>query len=192
MQEILEKIFSSPRHFKEVAFFIRTKTSTGVDSLKSYLKISSKQIKKDLESLVKLGVLKRDARTLKYSANPNFFLFPELEKLFEKEFLLIQKNFARILNKSGNIKLLILSGELVKDLYAPTDMTVVGDRLKEKYIEKTIHELEKINGVELRYTIFNTKEFLYRFQVRDAFIKEILTRPRNVLINKDGFLDELI
>ena len=191
MQEILEKIFSSPRHFKEVVFFIRSKTSADVEALKKYLKNSSSQIKKDLESLVKLGVLKKDARTLKYSANQEFFLYEELEKLFEKEFLLIQKDFAKILNKSGNIKLLILSGELVKDLYAPTDMIVVGDRLKEKYIEKTISDLEKINGKELRYTIFDTKEFLYRVQMRDAFIKEILGRPRNVLIDHNGFLDKL-
>jgi len=192
MQEILEKIFSSPRYFKEVVFFIRAKMSADVDALKDHLKIPSAQIKKDLESLVKLGVLKKDARTLKYFANSDFFLYGELEKLFEKEFLLIQKNFGKILNKSGNIKVLILSGELVKDFYAPTDMIVVGDRLKEKYIEKTILELEKINGKQLRYTIFNTKEFLYRVQMRDAFIKEILGRPRNVLINHNGFLDKLI
>ena len=67
-----------------------------------------------------------------------------------------------------------------------------GGSAKGEKIEKIISDLEKINGKQLRYTIFTTKEFLYRFQMRDAFIKEILTRPRNTLINKDGFLDELI
>ena len=192
MQGILEKIFNSPRYFKEIAFFIRVKTPVDFVEAGNHLKISPMQIKKDLGELVKLDVLKKDARTLKYFINTNFFLYKELENLFEKEFLLIQKDFAKILNKSGNIKLFIVSGQLVKDFYSQTDITIVGDRLKEKNIEKMILELEKINGKPLRYTIFGTKEFLYRFQVRDAFIKEILTRPRNVLINKDGFLEELI
>ena len=92
--------------------------------------------------------------------------------------------------KLGKINLLVFSGELVKDSFAQVDAVVVGDSVKEKEFAKIISSLEKSLGRELRYSIFSNKEFTYRFQMHDAFVRDILNRPKKILINNNDFLSQ--
>ena len=58
----------------------------------------------------------------------------------------------------------------------------MGDKLKRAKIERGIRKLEAEIGVELVYAIFETKEFIYRFNMYDKLVRDILDYPHEVLL----------
>src|SRR3990172_3344412 len=63
------------------------------------------------------------------------------------------------------------------------DLLLVGDNLNRRRIEDRIRTIEAEIGQELRYAIFTTPEFLYRLNMYDKLIREILDRPHERLID---------
>ena len=59
---------------------------------------------------------------------------------------------------------------------------IVGDKMNKAKIEKGVKRLEAEIGVELAYAIFNTKEFIYRLNMYDKLVRDILDFPHEVLV----------
>ena len=59
---------------------------------------------------------------------------------------------------------------------------IVGDNLKKVAIEGGIRKLEAEIGAELTYAVFNTKEFVYRLNMYDKLVRDILDFPHEVLL----------
>ena len=70
--------------------------------------------------------------------------------------------------------------------------------MKRGKIEEGIRKLEAEIGAELVYAIFDTKEFIYRLNMYDKLVRDILDYPHEVLLQakelshtltpKEGFL----
>jgi len=63
-------------------------------------------------------------------------------------------------------------------------MLIVGSHLKKKKLSSLIKDLEAEVGKEIDYVIMSPEEFQYRFDMYDRFLKDILERPHEKLINK--------
>jgi len=50
-------------------------------------------------------------------------------------------------------------------------------------------ELESEVGKEIQYAFMETKEFEYRYQMFDRFVRDIFEKPHEKLINKLGFVE---
>ena len=66
------------------------------------------------------------------------------------------------------------------------DLLVVGDNLKQGQLETTIKTIESEIGREIRYAVFETSEFNYRYSIFDKLIRDILDYPHEKIINKLG------
>lgn len=190
---VLQKIFSSPRRIQEVAVLVQSPSPLSMVQLKKYISISPAILQKDLTDLIRLEVVQkslRQGREVAYVANRSFVLYDELKRLFEKEILLSHKDFVRILEKQKGILTFILCGVLAGDPLAQTDIVVVGEKINESVMARLVTILESAHGRELRYTVFGAKEFADRFHMRDAFVRNIISRPHTSLMNKNEYLSQ--
>ena len=90
------------------------------------------------------------------------------------------------ISRAGKIKLLIIAGVFIKDPDSRIDLLVVGDELKNTQLDNIIKIIESEIGKEIRYAVFETKEFNYRLSMFDKLIRDLLDYPHEKIINKLG------
>ena len=54
--------------------------------------------------------------------------------------------------------------------------------MKKSKIEEEIRKLEAEIGTELKYSVFDTKDFIYRLNMYDKLVRDILDFPHEVLL----------
>ena len=123
-------------------------------------------------------------RTLVYYVDHDFRLFPELRDLITKDTVASRKKILLKVKRLGKIKLAILSGIFLNSDQARTDLLIVGDNIKKVRLEHFLAEIESEIGRSVQYTIMDTKEFAYRLNMYDKFLRDILEYPHEKLINK--------
>ena len=62
------------------------------------------------------------------------------------------------------------------------DLLIVGDKLKRGKIEEGIKKIEAEIGIELVYAVFETKEFIYRLNMYDKLVRDVLDYPHQVIL----------
>ena len=88
----------------------------------------------------------------------------------------------RHFKSAGKTKLLLVSGVFIKNKDSRVDLLIVGDKMKRGRIEETIRKLEAEIGAELTYAVFETKEFIYRVNMYDKLVRDILDFPHQILL----------
>lgn len=94
---------------------------------------------------------------------------------------------AEIIQKAGNVRLAIITGQFTLDNKSGVDIVVVGD-VNETNLDNAVTELEAQEKKDLRYVVFDTDEFIYRRQVNDRFVSDLKVAKKVVLIDKDNLL----
>ncbi len=161
-------------------------------------------VRRELNNLEKLGIIqvieeeedessvatvkkKKKAKKRKqkkyFQANDDFLLFDDLKSLFRKAKLLLEKDFVKNLENSGNFTYLALTGAFVGMNEAPTDMLIVG-RVNKTLLKKMISSFEKEVRRDIKYTVMDKEEFQYRFNIVDKFLYDILDCPKVVVVDK--------
>ena len=120
-----------------------------------------------------------------YQVDKSFVLYAEIKDLIVKAQLLYEKDFVEKMQKSGNVKLLILTGFFVNDQTKPVDLFAVG-RFNRRSINRIIKELERDLGREINYTILSINEFKYRRGITDVFLFDILEGNKITVIDELG------
>ena len=87
---------------------------------------------------------------------------------------------------------MIVSGVFIKNEDSRVDLLIVGDKMKRGKIEEGIRKLEAEIGAELVYAIFETKEFLYRLNMYDKLVRDIIDYPHEVLLQAKELSPTLI
>jgi hypothetical protein len=98
-----------------------------------------------------------------------------------------QDPFAEELQKTGNVHLLVYTGQFTRDETTGVDIVIVGD-VNNSQVEHLVSELEKTEKKELRYSIFSQSEFEYRKDVNDRFYANLKQAKKIVLVDKDKLL----
>ena len=88
----------------------------------------------------------------------------------------------------GRIKLVLVAGIFTQENGGENrvDILIVGENLKRNRIERALRDMESEVGKELSYAIFETKEFKYRMEVYDKFVRDIMDYPHRILLDKIG------
>jgi len=84
----------------------------------------------------------------------------------------------------GNIKFAVASGVFINEENCRIDLMVVGERINQNKLNNFIRKTEQHIGKEINYVVFSQKEFGYRMDVRDRFVRDILEEKHEVLIQK--------
>lgn len=201
--DILEKLFGSAGKVKIIKLFLMNPES-GFDSAEAALraKVSRNVARKEIYNLEKIGFLKtkyysksfkrqknRAIQILKRRVNgwalDSNFPYVEAISLFLSNINPFKhKDIVTKISRAGKIQLLIISGVFIKYEEARVDLLVVGDNLKLGMLENIIKVIESEIGKEIRYSVFETSEFKYRYSIFDKLTRDILDYPHEKIINK--------
>ncbi len=96
-----------------------------------------------------------------------------------------EKDFINKIIEEGKIKLFILTGLFVNNSNSIVDLFIVGRLHKDKFL-KTIKKLESELGREINYTILSHKEYLFRRDMTDVFLYNILEGNKIIVIDEYG------
>ena len=200
--EILGKLFGSPARVKIMRLFLLS-GGEGIETMDvaKRTKVNKNLARREISLLDGIHFIKqksfiKDIRLrdkIKKKKVKGWFLneaFPQLEifKVLLVGSELMDKNeIGNRFKKAGRIKLLAVAGIFVQDKDSRLDILVVGDGLKKGLVESIIKDIEAEIGKELLYAIFDTKEFIYRLNMYDKLIYDVLSYPHERIIEAREF-----
>ena len=179
--EILGKILGSPARVKIMRLFLLNKSKVFISkdvAIKS--RVNPNMARKEIRLLESIDFIKSKNKT--YFFNPAFKYTTEIEGLLINSDTLDTSIIEDSFKKVGRVKLLLISGIFIKNKDSRVDILIVGDNLKKGKIEETIRKFEAEIGAELVYTFFTTKDFLYRLNMYDKLVRDIIDFPHKVVI----------
>ena len=190
MKSALESMLSSKTRTKMLTLFLQNSNKEFyVRELTRKLDERINSVRRELSNLEGIGLLSSEEKDRKkyYSVNKKFLGFKELKDLITKISSAPRKKLIDGIESIGDLKFACLSGYFTNSS-SRVDLLIVGevDRTKLAYFLK---KLEKEKGKELDYTIMSEKEFKYRKDLGDGFLKSILDNECIVLIGKDDSVD---
>ena len=122
-----------------------------------------------------------DAKT--YMLDSRFPLFEELRILVAKASPIAEGEVVSKLNEVGKVRLALFSGLFVGKDTIPIDLFIVADDVVTPKFEAFVKELEADVGRPLNYTVMDTNEFTYRFNIYDRFVRNVFKHPHLRLID---------
>ncbi len=182
--EILEKILGNSARVKIMRLFLlnRGKSFKGKDVARRS-RVSLDTVRRELRLLASVNFIKKRSKTsLEWYFNPLFKYAGEFEDLLVRSDSLNKQKLLNNFKNVGRVKLLVVSGAFIKNDDSRVDLLIVGDKMKRGRIEEGVKRLEAEIGVELTYAVFDTKEFVYRLNMYDKLVRDILDYPHEVLL----------
>ena len=118
-----------------------------------------------------------------YKLNTTFIYLPNFKNLLlEKEELAPSEVYEHF-KKLGKIDLFLLSGVFQGRNGKEVDMVIVGKNLKKSKIEDKIGEIEGFLGAEIKYAIYDSEEFSYRYMMYDRFVRSLLVEDHILVVD---------
>jgi predicted HAD superfamily phosphohydrolase len=148
--------------------------------------------KKKKKKVKRVKRKKRKAKALKprtfYTLNRECEFYDELKTLLLK---ITPREFEKFTNRVsalGGVKLAVASGIFIDRKNSPADLVIVAKRIDQTKLTTLMRTLGIELGKELNYNVMSEKEFRYRRNMYDKFLRIILESPHIKLINKFGYL----
>jgi hypothetical protein len=179
--EILSKILGSGARVKIMRLFLLNKNKgfTTKDVSKRS-RVSPEVARRELRMLSSIGFIKK--RGENWGDGSLFKYGDAFEELLVRSDTLNTETILNNFKKVGRVRLVIISGIFIKNHDSRVDLLIVGDKMKKGKIEEGIKKIEAEIGAELVYAVFDTKEFLYRLNMYDKLVRDILDYPHEVLL----------
>jgi len=201
---MLEQLFGSKTRLKILRVFFReANKSFFVREISRQIGSQINAVRRELELLLRLDIIEEKEKTPKqqealssgkagatlrkyYQINPESIIYSEMHALLLKDKIIGQKEFIKELeHKTGDVKLLVMSGKFTGAENAPTDLLIVGN-IKPRTLSRLIEMYEKDLGFDIRYTIMNEDEFVDRRYVMDKFLYALFEADHLKVVNKLG------
>ncbi len=175
-------------------FLMNPETKFTVKELSIRSKISLAILRRELLQLKKAGLIK-DAvlsvtnsrggvkKTKAVILNPSFSHKKTLADLILENSTLNRQALLKKMKATGKLKLLVLSGILTGVTEGQLDILIVGKDIESKKVDRAIREIEAEIGRELAYAVFDTDDFIYRMNMYDKLIADVLDYPHERLID---------
>lgn len=186
-----------------------------LDDIVARSKVGTKEVTQELASLTGIGFLRKRKAVLTvtplpkkgvtktgkpralpkprkvkkdvWKLNNSFPVVDTLKSLLIDSGLVTSDQMPALFKSSGNIRLLVLTGILIKAPERQLDVLVVGDKMDRRKFDSAIQKLEAEVGKELRYALFTTEEFKYRIKMYDHLIHDVLKNRHERVIDKLAF-----
>lgn len=187
LEPTLDILFDSPVRTRLLKLFLYNPEENFESKIISRkLNLKSYQTNKHLNDLVALEFLIRknikDKKTFK--VNQGFEFYDELKELVAKASPASKEKMLSRLKGLGKVKLALLAGIFINSDTSRADILIVGDNIKPAKFNSFIKNLEAEVGKEINHALMTTKEFYYRHDMYDRFIRDLLDFKHEKLINK--------
>jgi len=211
---MIEQLFGSKTRVKLLQLFYQNPNrSFYVREITRKIEEQINSVRRELANLLSIGIITSDTTNnrLYYEVNQSFEHYAELASIFGGKHYKANKKataakdveesvdteaatnqvaldpFVQELIKTGNVRLVVYTGQFTRDDSTGVDILIVGD-VNYSAIDHLITELETAEKKDLRYSVFSLDEFKYRKQVNDRFISNILGAKKITFIDKDKLL----
>ena len=183
---MLKEIFSSNTRVKLLrTFLLNPGEEYFIRELTRMLDEQINSIRRELDNLKKIGLLKARSKDRKkyYHVNEDFIVYNELRNIFTKASS-FDTNIVKRLKKMGDLDLIVFSGVFLGEPETKqVDLLLVGEIDKNELQNYIRSELNFDR--EIKYSILQKEDFLYRFGLNDKFIKEMVRNNKNIIpLNK--------
>ena len=192
ISHVLDALFPTVRAGVLSATLLQPEHWWFLTELAGHLGVTPSSLQRELESLVRAGLLLRrqDGRRTYFKANIDSPIFPELRGLLDKTTGIVPA-LRDALNKFGNrIELAMLYGSVARgDEHAKSDvdLMVVGT-LGQIDLLPILRKLEDRSRREVNVTLFSLEEFRRKRIANDHFLSTVL---KGKTITLKGVLHEL-
>jgi hypothetical protein len=181
---MLKRLFTSNARVKLLTLFLTNPDDEFfIRELTRKLDEQINSVRRELDNLKKIGVLKSKSRNRKkyYTVDKGFFLLSELKAIITKAGSQ-KEGIAKKIAKLGNIELLILSG-VFTGKSSQADILIVGDLDSNALADLLDQEMDTQDPI--RFTIMRKDDFLYRMKCHDKFVTAIVENEDNIIaVNK--------
>jgi len=163
--------------------------------LEKILSISVANIRRELLSLEKVGLFKRDkiGNQVYYYLNKENPIFDEFKKIVSKT-IGAEARIKEGLKKVANIDVAFIFGSFARnreDSFSDIDLMIIGRPDEDKLISKT-SSIETDLGREINYNIFSAKDFREKLRKKEVFLEEIMANPKIFIIGNQNDLEKII
>lgn len=180
---MLKTLFTSKVRVKILKqFFLHSKEEFYVREISRILDEQVNAIRRELEALKRIWLLKSSDRNRKkyYFLNKHFLIYPELSSIILKNFV-IDNDIQKDLLQLWTIDFLCLTWVFV-DKKSSVDLFIVWDLEPNKVQEYLEKELWK---KDVKFAVITKEEFIYRLDINDSFLLSIIRDKDAVVpINK--------
>ena len=183
----LDVLFDSPVRARVLKLFLyNQETSFETKTIAKILNINQATINKHLNGLREINFVNRKIIKGKniFKINPHFYFYGELKELVTKANPASKEKLVDRILSLGKVKLAIISGVFMNFEGARADLMLVGDDINQIKFDKFLKYLEAEVGKEINCAVMNAKEFYYRYNMYDRFVRDILDFKHEKLINK--------
>lgn len=194
---MLEHLFGSKTRVNLLRIFFRNSGKNFyVRELSRAIKTQLNAVRREVANLEKLRIIehvpKEEVKKDKLGTeNSKFYrlkmdslLYVELDALLSKiQIIEEQELIEDFKNKTGDLKLLLLTGVFTNTSDTATDMLIVGNT-KPLVTNRLIKQFEDVLNCEVRYTIMTDQEFKERKEIGDKFLYNLFEANHIMVVDK--------
>ncbi len=188
MEDPLQKLFGSAARLKLLRLFLfNARVQYTVPQAAQRSRVPERTARKEAKLFNSIRLIKRvptrRSQGMRFVLNENFEYLAPLQNLLLNAPTRARDIFERA-RGAGVIKLIIVAGIFLGEWDGRLDILFVGDRIKEPKLRAKMRTLEAELGRELRYAVLPTEDFLYRLNVSDKLVRDVLDYPHRVVFDR--------
>jgi len=200
VKDPLDQLFESQAKVKLLKFFFRNAEDMFQQKdIFKRLRSNIALIRQEMKKLEKSGIIKqkkailsfenkkgviRKEKKIVFYLNHEFNYIGELRNLILKSTIASKSDLVNRVRKIGNIKLFVLSGIFTNNNNAASDLLIVGNKINQRKLSNLLKDLEAEVGKELNCATMAIKEFDYRYDMYDRFIRDLISDNSEILIQR--------
>lgn len=187
MADELGKLFGSSGRVKIIRFFLMNPSGLfSLNQIARSVKISKEKVRRELNLSKDINFIKRGRRGREkvFQLNTLFQYNRALKHLVVESIPISRELLLKRFRGLGRgLKFVALSGIFSCLPEGGLDILIVGDNIRNGKLQKLLSKTESELGKEIKYVLFDSKEFKYRHSMYDKFIMDILDNDHDVLID---------
>jgi len=195
MLELLGTLMGGTDRVKIMRLFLANPDNAFTEAdVRSRSQLRAPMAKRELKILMKIKFIKpssfwrgedKDKQRMKgFRLNADFPLLRSIKNLLFNTEPFTRAQIIEMFKGSGRIKLIIVSGVFTRSEERRMDILIVGDSLRKRTVESAVKKMEAEIGQELNYALFETSEYVYRVDMYDKLVRDVLDYPHEVIVDK--------
>ena len=186
----LDALLPKTRQGILAATLVQPEKAWYASELAQRLGVPSSSLQRELHDLSEAGILRthKQGRMVYYQANRDSPVFPDLRGLLLKTAGLVDVLAQALKPLSGKVTMAFVYGSIAagsEDSASDIDLMVVGQVAPED-LALPLRRARESLGREINPTVYTPAEFDKKRKANDPFLKQVLDKPRLVVIaNKD-------
>lgn len=153
-------------------------------------------VRRELSNLLNIGIISSETTNNKlyYEVNQSFEYYTPLSVIFGagepgavSTDSTDESGQSSQLKSLGRVDLAVMTGKFTRDERSGADLLIVGD-VNNSQVAKYVDELEKKEGMAIKYVVMTAKDFDYRKKINDRFLYSVFDSKKQVLTDKNNLL----